>query len=53
VRGSGLYLFAGGKVIVRIRGSSVYRRHDGWYSLDGGPFRSLPTSMLKRTLGHA
>jgi hypothetical protein len=52
VRGSGLYLFAGGyDGNVRLRGSSVYRNGDGWYSLDGGPFLSLPTQLLKRTIG--
>jgi hypothetical protein len=52
VRGSGVYLFAGGHGNVRLRGSSVYPRADGNYSLDGRPFRSLPTRLLKREIGH-
>ena len=51
VRGSGLYLFAGGHGNVRLRGSSVYPRADGTYSVDGGRFRSLPTTILKRQIG--
>ena len=51
VRGSGLYLFAGGQGNVTLQGSSVYRHDDGWYSLDGAPFRSLPTSLQKRPIG--
>jgi hypothetical protein len=51
VRGSGLYLFAGGDGDVWLRGSPVYRNGDGWYSLDGDPFLSLPTQMLKRMIG--
>ena len=51
VRGSGVYLFAGGSGNVRLRGSSVYRHRDGTYSLDGGHFRSLPEKLLKRRIG--
>ena len=51
VRGSGVYVFAGGHGNVRLRGSSVYRRADGTYSLDGAAFRSLPTHLLKRQIG--
>jgi hypothetical protein len=42
IRGSGVYLFAGGQGSVTLRGSSVYPRHDGNYSLGGRAFRSLP-----------
>jgi hypothetical protein len=52
VRGSGVYVFAGGHGNVRLRGSSVYRRVDGIYSLDGRAFRSLPTHVLERQIGH-
>jgi hypothetical protein len=51
VRGSGLYLFAGGVGKVWLRGSSLYRADDGWYSLDGSRFRSLPETLLERKLG--
>ena len=51
VRGSGVYLFAGGRGQVTLRGSSVYRRADGTYSVNGGAFRSLPERPLKRKIG--
>jgi len=51
VRGSGLYLFAGGHGKVTLRGSSVYPGADGAYSIDGGTFRSLPAKPLQRTIG--
>lgn len=51
VRGAGVYLFAGGRGNVRLRGSSFDRRGDGTYALDGGAPRSLPTRMIKRELG--
>jgi hypothetical protein len=51
VRGSGVYLFAGGKGVVRLRGSSHYQNADGRYSVNGRPFRSLPARLLKRTFG--
>ena len=51
VRGSGVYLFAGGHGNVTIRGSSSNPRADGTYSIDGRPFRSLPTRVLKRRIG--
>lgn len=51
VRGSGIYLFAGGRGHVTLRGSSVYPRDDGRFSVDGGTFRSLPAKPLKRTMG--
>ena len=51
VRGSGVYLFAGGHDgNVRLRGSSLYPHADGKYSIDGSPFRSLPTR-LDREIG--
>jgi hypothetical protein len=51
VRGSGIYLFAGGHGNVKLRGSSVFPRHDGKYSIDGGEPRSLPKQLLKREIG--
>jgi hypothetical protein len=51
VRGSGVYLFAGGKGVVRLRGSSHYQNADGRYSVNGRPFRSLPARLLKRQFG--
>jgi hypothetical protein len=51
VRGSGIYLFAGGQGRVTLRGSSVYRHSDGTYSIDGGAARSLPGRILERPLG--
>jgi len=50
VRGSGVYLFAGGHGNVTLRGSSVYPRADGTYSVDGRRFRSLPAQPLKRKI---
>ena len=51
VRGSGVYLFAGGHGLVTLEGSSFNRNADGEYSIGGAPFRSLPTRLLKRTIG--
>lgn len=51
VRGSGIYLFAGGHGSVTLRGSSVYPGSDGAFSLDGSPFRSLPKRSLRRPIG--
>jgi hypothetical protein len=51
VRGAGVYLFAGGHGSVWLRGSSVYRNADGFYSLGGRPFRSLPAQTVKRSIG--
>lgn len=52
LRGSGVYLFAGGHGrIVGLQGSSFGRNADGSYSIDGGTFRSLPTQLLKRRIG--
>jgi hypothetical protein len=51
VRGSGIYLFAGGIGQVTFRGSSVYKRHDGTYSVDAGTPRSLPGTPLTRKFG--
>jgi hypothetical protein len=51
VRGSGVYLFAGGHGRVWLHGSSVYPGGDGAYSLDGGAFRSLPAQTVKLTIG--
>jgi hypothetical protein len=51
VRGSGVYLFAGGHGSVTLHGSSVYPGSDGAYSIDGSPFRSLPAGPLRRQIG--
>jgi hypothetical protein len=51
VRGSGVYLFAGGQGHVTFRGSSVNRRADGSYSVNGATFRSLPQGPVQRKLG--
>ncbi len=50
VRGSGVYLFAGGHGNVTLRGSSVYRNADGTYSVDGRAWRSLPANLLQRKI---
>src|SRR4029077_17179570 len=51
VRGAGVYLFAGGHGAVWLRGSSHYPNADGFYSLGGRPFRSLPAPELERSAG--
>lgn len=51
VRGSGVYLFAGGHGHVTLRGSSAYPQADGRYSVDAGAFRSLPKRPVTRTIG--
>ena len=51
VRGSGIYLFAGGGGHVTLRGSSVYPKADGFYSVNGSRRRSLPATPVKRTFG--
>lgn len=51
VRGAGIYLFAGGKGQVKLLGSSIYRRHDGFFSVNGSAPRSLPARPLERTFG--
>ena len=51
VRGSGIYIFAGGRGTVWLQGSSINRRADGTYSVNGSAFRSMPTHLLKRQIG--
>jgi hypothetical protein len=53
IRGSGIYLFAGGHGTVTLHGSSFDRGSDGAYSIDGRRFRSLPTRPLNRKFGRA
>jgi hypothetical protein len=53
VRGAGVYLFAGGTGTVKLRGSSVYPRSDGRYSVDGEQPHSMPTNPLTRRIGGA
>ncbi len=50
VRGSGVYLFAGGEGSVTLQGSNVSPAQDGSYSLDGGRFRSLPSHSVRRPI---
>jgi hypothetical protein len=51
VRGSGVYVFAGGRGRVWLQGSSANPRRDGVYSVNNGAFRSMPTKQLKREIG--
>jgi hypothetical protein len=51
IRGSGVYLFAGGHGTVTLHGSSVYRRSDGTYSVNGRAFRSLPGAPFTLPIG--
>lgn len=51
VRGSGVYVFAGGHGSVRLRGSTVYPKADGTYAVDGAAWRSLPSRELTRKIG--
>ena len=51
VRGAGIYLFAGGTGHVWLRGSSVYKRADGTYSLNDSAPRSMPTARMKLKIG--
>jgi hypothetical protein len=50
VRGVGVYVFAGGRGHVTVQGSS-YQHADGKYSVDNGPFRSLPKRPVTRKIG--
>jgi hypothetical protein len=52
VRGSGIYLFAGGKGLnlVALQGSRFNPNQDGTYSVNGGTFRSLPKNRLTRKI---
>ena len=52
VRGSGIYLFAGGKGLnlVALQGSRYNPNRDGRYSVNGAPFRSLPTNRVSRKI---
>jgi hypothetical protein len=50
IRGTGVYLFAGGQGSVKLQGSS-YVRADGTYSVNGGRPRSLPKRLVKRKIG--
>ncbi|MGH2977747.1 MAG: hypothetical protein ACRDKC_05155 [Gaiellaceae bacterium] len=51
VRGSGVYIFAGGRGQVTVRGSSVSPQKDGTYSVNGGTARSLPKLPVTRKIG--
>lgn len=51
IHGSGVYVYAGGHGSVILHGSSAYPKSDGEYSIDGGPFHSLPSAAVKRPIG--
>lgn len=51
VRGSGVYIFAGGRGWVWLQGSSFNRQADGTYSVNRSAPRSMPTQLLKRQIG--
>lgn len=51
VRGAGIYLFAGGKGLVMVRGSRFNPSQDGRFAVNGGTFRSLPKQLVKRRFG--
>jgi hypothetical protein len=51
VRGSGIYLFAGGHGSVTLRGSTTYPGSDGAYSINGHRFFSLPKRQVTRSIG--
>ena len=51
VRGAGLYVFAGGRGTVKLQGSLANPRTDGWYSVDAGRWRSMPTKSVTRGIG--
>jgi len=51
VRGSGIYLFVGGRGSVTLRGSTAYPTGDGEYAIDGKAFHSLPSQPLTRAIG--
>jgi hypothetical protein len=53
VRGSGVYLFAGGTGNVTVQGSKLSPGGDGSYAIDGGRFRSLPSRPARRPLGRS
>jgi hypothetical protein len=51
IRGTGVYLFAGGiRGTVALQGSSIYKNHDGTYSINGSRPLSLPAQRLMRTI---
>jgi hypothetical protein len=51
VRGAGIYLFAGGRGTIKLRGSSFSRNPDGSYALNGAGARSLPSRPRTFELG--
>lgn len=51
VRGSGVYLFAGGRGSVTLQGSSATPAHDGSFSLSGSRYRSLPSRPVRHPIG--
>ncbi len=50
VHGAGVSLYAGGEGLVSLHGSVAYPDADGQYSLNGGPFASLPSGVVKRKI---
>lgn len=51
IHGAGISLYAGGEGHVSVHGSVAYPSQDGEYSLNGGPFASLPSGIVTQTLG--
>jgi hypothetical protein len=51
VHGVGVSVYAGGEGRVSLHGSVAYPNSDGEYSLDDGPFVSLPSGVVIRRLG--
>jgi hypothetical protein len=51
VHGVGVSLYAGGEGRASLHGSVSYPDSDGFYSLNGGPFVSLPSGVVTRSLG--
>lgn len=51
VRGSGVYLYAGGQGYVTLRGSRFHPKADGKFSVNRSAFRSLPAKALTWKLG--
>lgn len=48
VYGAGVSLYAGGALGVTLHGSVAYPAADGEYSINGGPFASLPAGVITR-----
>lgn len=51
VYGAGVSLYAGGEGKARLHGSVAYPRTDGVYAFNGGRFSSLPSGVVKGSVG--